>query len=50
VRDACAGDGELHREVLSLLADHDDLSDGEPWAAVAAARLMAGRRSLEPGR
>jgi serine/threonine protein kinase/Tol biopolymer transport system component len=49
VRNACRGDDELHREVSSLLVNHDDAGDGEPWAAAAAARLMAGQRSLEPG-
>jgi Tol biopolymer transport system component len=49
VRDACRGDDELHREVSSLLINHDEASDGETWAAAAAARLMTGQRSLEPG-
>jgi len=49
VRDACRGDGELHREVSSLLVNHVDADDGEPWAAATAARLMTERRSLEPG-
>jgi eukaryotic-like serine/threonine-protein kinase len=49
VRDACGGDDELHREVSSLLVNHDEAADGETWAAAAAARLMAGQRSLEPG-
>ena len=49
VRDACRGNGELHREVSSLLVNHVDADDDEPWAAAAAARLMTGRRSLEPG-
>ena len=49
VRNACRGDDELRREVSSLLLNHDE-ADGEPWAAAAAARLMAGQRSLEAGR
>ena len=49
VRDACRGDGELHREVSSLLMNHDDADEGKPWAAAAAAQLVTGRRSLEPG-
>jgi len=48
VRAACAGDAELEREVLSLLASHDDNPSGESWAAEAAARLI-GAPSLEPG-
>jgi serine/threonine protein kinase len=49
VRQACHGDAALQREVLSLLANHDDGADSEPWAAVAAAQLIADRVSLEPG-
>jgi eukaryotic-like serine/threonine-protein kinase len=49
VRNACRGDDELHREVSSLLVNHDEAGDGEPWAAAAAARLIAGQRSFEPG-
>jgi eukaryotic-like serine/threonine-protein kinase len=49
IRDACRGDDELHREVSSLLVNHVDADDGEPWAAAAAALLLTGRRSLEPG-
>ena len=49
VRNACQGDDELHREVSSLLVNHDEAADGETWAAAAAVRLMAGQRSLEPG-
>ena len=49
VRNACRGDDELHREVSSLLVNHDEAGDGEPWAAAAAAQLMAGQRSLKPG-
>jgi serine/threonine protein kinase len=49
VRNACTGDDELRREVSSLLVNHDEAGDGEPWAAAAAARLLAEQRSLEPG-
>jgi Tol biopolymer transport system component len=49
VREACQGDSALHREVSSLLLNHDEAGDAESWAAAAAARLMTGRGSLEPG-
>src|SRR5262249_37068962 len=42
-------DDAVRREVSSLLLNHDEADDGEPWAAAAAARLVAGQRSLEPG-
>ena len=48
VRDACQGDSALHREVSSLLANHHD-GGAESWAAAAAAHLIAGRPSLDPG-
>jgi serine/threonine-protein kinase len=41
---------ELHREVSSLLANHDEAGDFEPWAAAAAAQLMVGQVALEPGK
>ena len=40
VREACQGDSELHREVSSLLALHDEAGRFEPWAAAAAAQLI----------
>jgi Tol biopolymer transport system component/predicted Ser/Thr protein kinase len=49
VRQACGGDSELLRDVLSLLASHDDRRDPEPWAAEAAARVIDGAPSLQPG-
>src|SRR5260221_10148277 len=49
VREACRGDVELHREVSSLLANHHEGGDFEPWAAAAAAQLVAAPVSLEPG-
>ena len=48
VREACQGDAALHREVSSLLANHEE-GGVESWAAAAAARLMAARGSLDPG-
>src|SRR6266699_2685586 len=49
VREACHGDIELQREVASLLANHNAATDFKPWAAAAAAQLIGGRHSLEPG-
>jgi serine/threonine-protein kinase len=49
VRQACHGDAELQREVLSLLANHEPASDSKPWAAAAAAKLIDSPASLEPG-
>jgi len=49
VREACGGDAELQREVLSLLANHEPASDSKPWAAAAAAKLIDRPTSLEPG-
>ena len=40
VREACRGDTELQREVVSLLANHHEGTDFEPWAAAAAAQLI----------
>jgi serine/threonine-protein kinase len=49
LREACQGDAELQREVVSLLAHHHEAADFEPWAAAAAAQLIFERASLEPG-
>jgi hypothetical protein len=49
LREACNGDSGLQREVASLLANHQESANSEPWAAAAAAQLIAGRTSLEPG-
>jgi len=49
VREACHGDSELHREVLSLMAHHDESAGFEPWAAAAAAQLIAAPASFHPG-
>jgi serine/threonine protein kinase len=49
VREACHGDSELQRDVASLLANHQQGTDLKPWAAAAAAALIGGPVSLEPG-
>jgi len=49
VREACHGDSELQRDVASLLANHQEGTDLKPWAAAAAAALIGGPVSLEPG-
>jgi hypothetical protein len=49
MREARHGDAELQREVTSLLANHLEASDSEPWAAAAAARLIDAPVSLRPG-
>jgi serine/threonine-protein kinase len=48
LRDACAGDAELHREVVSLLANYHESGGAGPWAA-AAAQLIVKPALLEPG-
>jgi len=49
LRQACGGDADLLREVQSLLANHREGSNTEPWAAAAAAQLIAAPDSLQPG-
>jgi serine/threonine-protein kinase len=49
LREACQGDSDLRREVASLLANHQAATVFKPWAAAAAAQLIDGRASLEPG-
>jgi serine/threonine-protein kinase len=49
LRDACHGDVELQREVVSLLANHNEARRSEYWAAAAAAQLIDIPASLEPG-
>src|SRR5215469_14752320 len=46
--EACAADTELHREVVSLLANHHESANAGPWAA-AAAQLIVKPVLLEPG-
>jgi serine/threonine-protein kinase len=49
VRQACHGDTELQREVLSLLANHETASNSKPWAAAAASKLIGRPGALESG-
>src|SRR6516225_2546907 len=49
LREACQGDSDLRREVASLLANRQAATDSRPWAAAAAAKLIDGPASLEPG-
>src|SRR5215469_13244454 len=46
--EACGADAELHREMVSLLANHHESADAGPWAA-AAAQLIVKPVLLEPG-
>src|SRR5262249_13909431 len=48
LREACAGDADLQREVASLLANHHDATSAESWPA-AAAQLIIKPVLLEPG-
>ena len=48
LREACATDTELHREVVSLLANHHESASAGPWAA-AAAQLIVKPVLLKPG-
>jgi Tol biopolymer transport system component len=49
LREACASDAELQREVASLLENHHASVSTGPWAA-AAAQLIVKPVLLEPGR
>src|SRR5215469_11580086 len=48
LHEACATDTEMHREVVSLLANHHASVSGGPWAA-AAAQLIVKPVLLEEG-
>jgi len=48
LRQVCAGDADLQREVSSLLSHHDERSGAESWAASAALQLIDAP-ALEPG-
>ena len=49
LRQACGSDSGLLREVRSLVANHRDGDNSEPWAAAAAVQLIAAPATLEPG-
>jgi len=49
LRQACGGDSALQREIADLLAHHQECAESEPWAAAAAAQLIAAPVSLQPG-
>jgi predicted Ser/Thr protein kinase len=49
LREACHGDAGLQGEVASLLANHQEATDFEPWAAAAAAQLIDRSASLKAG-
>ena len=49
LREACGSDAALHKEIVDLLAHHEPGSEFEPWAADAAAQLIAAPASLQPG-
>jgi eukaryotic-like serine/threonine-protein kinase len=49
VRQACGSDSALQRDVLSLLANHEEHAGVESWAAQAAAQLIELPPSLQPG-
>jgi hypothetical protein len=41
VREACFGEGGLFDEISSLLANHDEPGEFEPWAASVAAQCLS---------
>ena len=49
VRNACQGDSDLRRQVVSLLANYEENGDSELWAARAAAQLIDPPVSFEAG-
>ena len=49
LREACGSDAVLHKEIGDLIAHHEPGSGFEPWAADAAAQLIAAPASLQPG-
>src|SRR5260370_15336196 len=49
LREACRGDSDLRREVASLLANHHEGAEFEPWPAAAAVQLIDRPVSLRIG-
>jgi serine/threonine protein kinase len=49
LRDACVGDPELYRAVVSLTDQNADVPSDDSWAAAAAAQLVIGSAALDPG-
>jgi eukaryotic-like serine/threonine-protein kinase len=49
LRKACGNDSGLRREIADLLAHYEQSAGFEPWAAVAAAQLIAAPASLQAG-
>src|SRR5580700_4815528 len=49
VRNACQGDSDLRRQVVSLLANYEENANSETWAARAAAQLIDQPVSLQAG-
>jgi serine/threonine protein kinase len=49
VRQACRDDSDLRRQIVSLLANHEESAASELWAAQAAPQLVGSRASLQPG-
>jgi serine/threonine protein kinase len=46
---ACAGDGDLHREIASLLASYNDDARFGHWAAAAASKMISTSGKLQAG-
>jgi Tol biopolymer transport system component/predicted Ser/Thr protein kinase len=49
LRQACGSDSALRHEIANLLAHHEQDTGSEPWAAAAAAQLIAAPVTLQPG-
>ena len=49
LRQACGSDAALHSEIADLVTHHERGAGFEPWAAAAAAELIASPVSLKPG-
>jgi Tol biopolymer transport system component/predicted Ser/Thr protein kinase len=49
LRQACGSDAALYQEIADLLTHHEQGVEFEPWAAAAAAQLIASGVLLKPG-